>query len=492
MALTVVLAIAVSPVIAAVSGLHRPGDPRGARGVELGRDRAADHRDPRPRRLAARHDRVGVVRRHRDRARRSVRISTGSFTRALVGALLIVVVAAAFGLVISRLIDLDPVEELRHASHHLAWAFDLRLSLLVLFTLAWIAERFDTSALLAGFAAGVMVSLLGEPRRVADQLIGLGEGFFVPLFFVVLGARIDLRALVHSRDDLVLFAALALGTTLVPLAVAAIVRLPMTSGLLAAAEMGVPSAVASLGLASGALRPGQAAAIVGAAALSLAVTSVGAIRLGLNPRINPAHRTTRGEHERGAAADLGERDLRRFLGRRGVGIDRPPRRRTVRRPWWQPGDTRRGSTACTIASRARSPAPPSCENQVNPSASSSTGDGPSAKRTRRSSTTSMRRSTYVRGQNTGWKRRSRATAFAGVSRPPGSSTGTSRCAVIPASPVKICGSNASAVSSPYRSATATANARNSRWLWTATSCSAITSARCERSSSSKSGSKSPE
>ncbi len=120
----------------------------------------------------------------------------------------------------------------------------------MLFTLAWIAERFDTSALLAGFAAGIMVSFLGEPRRVADQLIGLGEGFFVPLFFVVLGARIDLRALVHSRDDLVLFAALALGTTLVPLLVAAIVRLPVTSGLLAAAEMGVPSAVASLGLAS--------------------------------------------------------------------------------------------------------------------------------------------------------------------------------------------------------------------------------------------------
>jgi Kef-type K+ transport system membrane component KefB len=177
------------------------------------------------------------------------------------------------------------VEELRHLSHHRGWAFDLRLSLLVLFTLAWIAERFDTSALLAGFAAGVMVSFLGEPRRVADQLIGLGEGFFVPLFFVVLGARIDLRALVHSREDLVLFAALAAGTSLVPLAVAAIVRLPVTSGLLAAAEMGVPSAVASLGLESGALRPGQAAAIVGAAALSLAVTSFGAIRLGIQPGV---------------------------------------------------------------------------------------------------------------------------------------------------------------------------------------------------------------
>jgi Kef-type K+ transport system membrane component KefB len=178
------------------------------------------------------------------------------------------------------------VERLRHESHHLDWALDLRVSLLVLFTLAWIAESFDTSVLLAGFAAGIMVSLLGEPRRVADQLIGLGEGFFVPLFFVVLGARIDLRALVQSRDDLVLFGALAVAMAIVPIGVAAAVRLPLSSGLLAAAEMGVPAAVAAIGLASGALQPGQAAAIIGAAAVSLAVATFGSFRLEANPSVS--------------------------------------------------------------------------------------------------------------------------------------------------------------------------------------------------------------
>ncbi len=214
-------------------------------------------------------------------------LSTGGFARALSGALLVVAGAIAIGLSIRRLIGLEPVVALRDASHRLGWAVDLRFSLLVLFTLAWIAERFDTSALLAGFAAGVMVSLLGEPRRVADQLIGLGEGFFVPLFFVVLGARLDLRALVDSRDDLLLLALLAIATTVVPVTAALIVRLPIASGLLAAAEMGVPSAVASLGLATGALRPGQAAAIMGAAALSMGVAAVGAARLGVHRSINP-------------------------------------------------------------------------------------------------------------------------------------------------------------------------------------------------------------
>jgi hypothetical protein len=52
--------------------------------------------------------------------------------------------------------------------------------------------------------------------------------------------------------------------------------------------MGVPSAVASLGLAANVLRPGQAAAIIGAAALSLAVATVGAILMGDEPPVTPA------------------------------------------------------------------------------------------------------------------------------------------------------------------------------------------------------------
>ncbi|MDQ1455131.1 MAG: hypothetical protein QOH28_751 [Actinomycetota bacterium] len=88
-------------------------------------------------------------------------LETGGFGRTLLGAVLILAGASAMGIVIRRLIELESVVALRDASHRLDWALDLRFSLLVLFTLAWIAERFDTSALLAGFAAGVMVSLLG-------------------------------------------------------------------------------------------------------------------------------------------------------------------------------------------------------------------------------------------------------------------------------------------------------------------------------------------
>src|SRR4029077_1180977 len=99
-------------------------------------------------------------------------------------------------------------------------------------------------------------------------------------FFVVLGARIDLRALAHSRDDVVFLVVLSVAMAAVPILTAKIMRLPLSSGLLATAAMGVPAAIVAIGLPAGQLRPGQAAAIVGAAAVSLAVAAVGAYRIG--------------------------------------------------------------------------------------------------------------------------------------------------------------------------------------------------------------------
>ena len=205
------------------------------------------------------------------------------FVRALVGSVVILAAVTVIGFVGARLRGTAPVDALRDASRRHGFAIDLRVSLLVLFTLAWIADRSGTSVLIAGFAAGAMVAALGPPRRVAEQLIGLGEGFFVPLFFVVLGARLDLGALVRSHENLGLFALLTVGAVVVHVVAGAAVGLRPAHGLVASAQLGVPAAVASIGLTTGALRPGQAAAIVSAAAASLAVAALGAWRAGLTP-----------------------------------------------------------------------------------------------------------------------------------------------------------------------------------------------------------------
>jgi hypothetical protein len=78
----------------------------------------------------------------------------------------------------------------------------------------------------------------------------------------------------------------------VPIAVTFIVRLPLEDGLFAGAAMGVPAAVASVGLANQQLRPGQATAIVGAAAFSLVYAAVAGMRLGAMPRVRRRRRST--------------------------------------------------------------------------------------------------------------------------------------------------------------------------------------------------------
>ena len=56
------------------------------------------------------------------------------------------------------------------------------------------------SIMLAGFALGLVVAAIGEPRRLARQLFGVTEGFFAPLFFVWLGASLQVRELAdHPR-----------------------------------------------------------------------------------------------------------------------------------------------------------------------------------------------------------------------------------------------------------------------------------------------------
>lgn len=171
------------------------------------------------------------------------------------------------------------VHRLRRLSKRRRWALDLRLSLLALFLLAWIAQKSGTSVLIAGFGAGIIVAVLGGPKRLSLQTRGVADGFFVPFYFVVLGASLDLGGLLDDPSLLLLVAALAgLGIAIRLLAVA-LTRRPATLALAAAAQLGVPAAVASLGLAEEVLSPSVATAIVAAALISLLVSSVGIERL---------------------------------------------------------------------------------------------------------------------------------------------------------------------------------------------------------------------
>jgi Kef-type K+ transport system membrane component KefB len=201
---------------------------------------------------------------------------------AIAGDVLIVMLSAAIIAVGRRLAGQPIVAEARRASRQRRWALQLRVSVLLLLVLAAIADRSGGSLLVAGFAAGIVLRRLGQPTRLALQLSGLADGFFVPAFFVLLGAGLNLRSLVSDPGAIVLAVAMAVAAVVVHVIAAAVAaekqRVP--SGLLASAQLGLPSAAAALGLSSHALSPAVAVALVAGGCLTLIPATTGAILLG--------------------------------------------------------------------------------------------------------------------------------------------------------------------------------------------------------------------
>ncbi len=168
------------------------------------------------------------------------------------------------------------VQSLRGESGSRVWALDLRMALIALFGLAALAQWVGTSIMIAGFAAGLVVAVEGGPRRLSDQVTGVAAGFLVPVFFVVLGASLNVRALVQTPKELELAGALIVGMIVVHVLAGASVRAPLFTSLIVTAQLGVPAAIAKLGLAEHVFGAGEAAAVIVAALISLGVCAVGA------------------------------------------------------------------------------------------------------------------------------------------------------------------------------------------------------------------------
>ncbi|WP_433660630.1 cation:proton antiporter [Nocardia sp. CA-128927] len=198
--------------------------------------------------------------------------------RAALGALAV----AACGVVLFVLLRWLARSGVRRKAHRLSedrkLALELRVSLAVLFALCAVATQTKVSIMLAGFAAGLAVAAIGEPRRVARQLFAINDGFLGPLFFVWLGARLNLRDFGEHPRLIALGLALGVGAVLVHL-VPRLIGQPVGYGALAAAQIGVPVAAVTVGTELQVLVPGEAAALMLGALCTIAAAAVAANRL---------------------------------------------------------------------------------------------------------------------------------------------------------------------------------------------------------------------
>jgi Kef-type K+ transport system membrane component KefB len=201
-------------------------------------------------------------------------IDSAHVARAGIGAVAVIAAGVVLFLLL-RWVERSGVRVRVHdVSEDRQFAVELRVSLAAVFAMSALAVGVHVSLMLAGFVSGLAVAAVGEPRRVAKQLFAVTEGFFGPLFFVWLGASLQLRDLADHPSMIALGVCLGAGAALAHLT-AVVLRQPAAYAMLATAQLGVPVAAATVGRQLHVLEPGEGAALVLGALVALAVTVAG-------------------------------------------------------------------------------------------------------------------------------------------------------------------------------------------------------------------------
>jgi Kef-type K+ transport system membrane component KefB len=159
----------------------------------------------------------------------------------------------------------------------------LRLTVLLLLVLLVVAEEFGLDVVLGAFLAGVVLRRWapGDVDALEEKLDAIGYGFFIPLFFVASGMSLDIRSIAEAPLRLLAFFVLLLVIRGVPALffyrrdLPAIQRVQMM--LLTATALPLLVALAEIGLRNGTMLRENAAALVGAGALSVLVFPMAAV-----------------------------------------------------------------------------------------------------------------------------------------------------------------------------------------------------------------------
>ena len=87
---------------------------------------------------------------------------------------------------------------------------DIRLAFFLIFTLVIIAETVGAENILGAFLAGMVMKLLEPSEATRDKLTSIGYGFFIPIFFIMTGVRLNIRTLLANPQALMLIPVLVI------------------------------------------------------------------------------------------------------------------------------------------------------------------------------------------------------------------------------------------------------------------------------------------
>ncbi|MFC2074804.1 monovalent cation:proton antiporter family protein [Bdellovibrionota bacterium] len=105
-----------------------------------------------------------------------------------------------------EILSKGPIRKIFEELAHAATQIRVRGSLALMLALVAVSEAIGVDGILGAFLAGAVISLLlgHEREQLIAKLDIIGYGFFIPLFFIVIGAEFDLRSFVSSFDVITL------------------------------------------------------------------------------------------------------------------------------------------------------------------------------------------------------------------------------------------------------------------------------------------------
>lgn len=181
--------------------------------------------------------------------------------------------------VLPKRLTSESVARLIEAGHHTSAQTGVRLAMLLLIGLLAVAGVFGYDVVLGAFVAGIIVRRYvpqNEESGVELRIEAIAFGFLIPLFFVVAGARLDVRSIIEDPLRMFIFLLLLAVVRGLPqfIIYRRVIPDPWQRGRFASlVATGLPIIVAitTIHVELGLMTEANAAALVGAGALSVLI-----------------------------------------------------------------------------------------------------------------------------------------------------------------------------------------------------------------------------
>jgi Kef-type K+ transport system membrane component KefB/Trk K+ transport system NAD-binding subunit len=179
------------------------------------------------------------------------------------------------------------IEELSHATAQIK----VRLAFTIMLVFVALSQALGTEIILGAFLAGAVLSLLRTPddAQLGHQLEAIGFGFFIPLFFIQVGLRFNLAALLASPSAMLLVPILLAAAIVVKFVPALLFRLAFgwreafSAGVLLSARLSLIIAASAIGLRLGIISESMDAAIILVAIITVTAAPLIFVRLAGQP-----------------------------------------------------------------------------------------------------------------------------------------------------------------------------------------------------------------